>query len=60
MSELVRRNVEALTSITDDYEIILANDASPDDSWKAIKQECKKNPKVKGHPLFVAKEEINF
>lgn len=48
VSELVRRNVEALTTITDDYEIILVNDASPDGSWCAIEQECKKNPKVKG------------
>lgn len=48
VSELVRRNVEALTSITDDYEIILVNDASPDNSWQAIEAECKKNPNVKG------------
>lgn len=32
VSELVRRNVEALQTITDDYEIILVNDASPDNS----------------------------
>ena len=48
VSELVQRNVEALTTITDDYEIILVNDASPDNSWAAIEAECKKNPKVKG------------
>lgn len=48
VAELVRRNVEALTTITDDYEIILVNDASPDDSWAAIEAECKKNPHVKG------------
>ena len=48
VSELVQRNVEALQTITDDYEIILVNDASPDNSWEAIEQECKKNPKVKG------------
>lgn len=48
VNELVRRNVAALNAITDDYEIILVNDASPDESWKAIEQECKKNPKVKG------------
>ena len=48
VSELVRRNVAALTSITDDYEIILVNDASPDDSWAAIEAECQKNPRVKG------------
>lgn len=48
VSELVRRNVEALTSITDDYEIILVNDASPDESWNEIIKECEKNPRVKG------------
>ena len=48
VSELVRRNVKALQTITDDYEIILVNDASPDNSWQAIEAECKKNPNVKG------------
>ena len=48
MTELVRRNVEALSSITEDYEIILVNDASPDESWGEIEKECAKNPKVKG------------
>lgn len=48
VAELVRRNVEALSAITDDYEIILVNDASPDESWQAIEAECKKNPRVKG------------
>lgn len=48
VSELVRRNVEALTGMAVDYEIILVNDASPDGSWGEIVKECKKNPKVKG------------
>lgn len=48
VSELVRRNVEALSTITDNYEIILVNDASPDNSWQEIEKECAKNPKVKG------------
>ena len=48
VSELVRRNVEALTEMGVDYEIILVNDASPDESWGEIVKECKKNPKVKG------------
>ena len=48
VSELVRRNVEALSSMGVDYEIILVNDASPDKSWEEIVKECKKNPKVKG------------
>lgn len=32
-SELVRRIVENVETITSDYEIILENDASPDNSW---------------------------
>ena len=48
VSELVRRNVDALSGMGVDYEIILVNDASPDNSWAAIEQECKTNPKVKG------------
>ena len=48
VSELVRRNVEALSGMGVEYEIILVNDASPDNSWSAIEQECRKNPNVKG------------
>lgn len=48
VSDLVRRNVEALKTITEEYEIILVNDASPDESWHEIEKECQKNPKVKG------------
>lgn len=48
VAELVRRNVESVTTITDDYEIILVNDASPDNSWEEIVKQCALNPKVKG------------
>lgn len=48
VAELVRRNVESVSSITDDYEIILVNDASPDNSWNEIVEQCAANPKVKG------------
>ena len=48
VAELVRRIVESVSSITDDYEIILVNDASPDDSWAEIVKQCACNPKVKG------------
>ena len=46
--ELVRRIVESVSSITDDYEIILVNDASPDNSWAEILKQCECNPRVKG------------
>ena len=48
VAELVRRNVESVSAITDDYEIILVNDASPDNSWDEIVKQCAQNPKVKG------------
>lgn len=48
VEELVRRNVESVSTITDDYEIILVNDASPDNSWEEIVKQCSLNPKVKG------------
>ena len=48
VAELVHRNIKALSSITDDYEIILVNDDSPDNSWQVIEAECKKNPRIKG------------
>lgn len=48
VAELVRRNVESVSTITDDYEIILVNDASPDNSWEEILKQCASNPKVKG------------
>lgn len=48
VEELVRRNVEVLSRMGVDYEVILVNDASPDGSWSEIVKECKKNPNVKG------------
>lgn len=48
VSELVRRIVENVETITSDYEIILVNDSSPDNSWAEIEKECAKNTKVKG------------
>lgn len=45
---LWQRITESVGSITDDYEIILVNDCSPDKSWQAIEGICQKDPKVKG------------
>lgn len=45
---LVERVVNSVSTITEDYEIILVNDASPDASWQMIEQECLLNKKVKG------------
>ena len=48
VNEFVDRIVGSVTTITNNYEIILVNDASPDKSWDAIVAECRKNNKVKG------------
>ena len=48
VSELVSRNIVNLETITSDFEIILVNDASPDNSWLEIEKECQKDKRVKG------------
>ena len=48
VEELVTRIVASVSAITDDFEILLVNDASPDNSWQEIEKQCAKNPKVKG------------
>ena len=46
--ELVSRIKENLSTITEDFDIILVNDASPDQSWTMILEECKLDKRVKG------------
>lgn len=48
VEELVQRVAKSVNGITDEYEIILVNDASPDNTWSVIQQECAKNKRVKG------------
>lgn len=48
VSELVKQVREAVQTITDDFEIILVNDASPDASWRKIEEECAADKRVKG------------
>jgi dolichol-phosphate mannosyltransferase len=48
VAELVRQIQENLVKITEDYEILLVNDDSKDNSWVKIENECKKNLRVKG------------
>ena len=48
VDELVKQLHENLAAITPDYEIVLVNDASPDNSWLAIAAECEKDKRVKG------------
>lgn len=48
---LVDRIETAAKQITDDYEIILVDDFSPDRSWSAIEEQALKNKHVKGIKL---------
>ncbi len=48
VAELVKQVREAVNSITKDFEIILVNDASPDNSWDKIVAECATDSRVKG------------
>ena len=48
LRELVRQITEAATSITPDYEIILVEDASPDNSRDIIREICREDKHVKG------------
>ena len=48
LETLVSRIEQSLNPITDDYEIILVNDCSPDGSWLKIKEICARDTKVKG------------
>lgn len=48
LDELVSRVSAAVGSITNDYEIILVNDASPDQSWAEICRICDLHKKVIG------------
>ena len=46
--ELVSRIKANVSKITDDFDIILVNDASPDLSWTMILKECKEDKRIKG------------
>ena len=46
--ELYTRLSNTLKKLTDDYEIILVNDACPQGSWEVIEEICSSDKKVKG------------
>lgn len=48
LNELIERLINILSSITDDFDIILVNDSSPDNSWEVIKKMALKDVRVKG------------
>lgn len=48
VEELVRRLSDTLSAISEDYEIILVEDRSPDDSWGVITRLAKADSRVRG------------
>lgn len=48
VEELTKQIKSALKQITENYEIILVNDCSPDNSWKNIVKESENDHRVKG------------
>lgn len=51
VQELVSRIRKSVTTITEDFEIILVNDASPDGAWDEIRKACTMDARVKGLDL---------
>jgi dolichol-phosphate mannosyltransferase len=51
VDELIKRIHESVSRITDDYEIILVEDGSKDNSWNSIEEHCNNDEKVKGIKL---------
>ncbi|GAC1605427.1 MAG: glycosyltransferase family 2 protein [Hymenobacter sp.] len=48
VAELVQRLVQVLEQVTPDFEIILVDDRSPDESWDRIQAEAARDPRVRG------------
>lgn len=48
LHELYERLKQSLSKITNNYEIIMINDSSPDEPWELITQLSKKDSRVKG------------
>ena len=51
IDELVKRILKEVSKITKDFEIVLVEDGSPDQSWNKIKENCKNDNRVKGIKL---------
>lgn len=48
LTEEITRN---LSPLTDDFEIVLVEDGSRDDSWEAIRMACKRDSRIRGIQL---------
>ena len=51
VDELVNRIENEVQKITDDYEILLIDDGSTDNSWKKISENCLSNSNIRGIKL---------
>ena len=51
IGELCKRLISSLSEITADFEIILVDDRSTDNSWKKIKENTLKDDRIKGYLL---------
>jgi len=51
VDELVKRIKENITSVTNNFEIILIDDGSTDNSWEKIKKNCEQDFRIKGIKL---------
>jgi glycosyltransferase involved in cell wall biosynthesis len=51
VDDLVKDVLVSLTSITENFEIILVDDCGPDNSWTKIEENCLKDKRVKGIKL---------
>lgn len=48
LEELFQRSAATLASITDNFEFIFVNDASPDSAWEVIKNLAQRDPRIRG------------
>ena len=48
VKELSNQLVSMLKNISDDYEVIFVNDASPENDWEMVMEVSTKNKKIKG------------
>jgi glycosyltransferase involved in cell wall biosynthesis len=51
VAEFVRRTCEGARQVSENFELLLVEDGSPDNSWAAIVEQCARDPRVKGLQL---------
>lgn len=47
IAELVRRTVASVSTLTADFEVILVDDRSPDDSWERLHRAAASDPRIR-------------